>query len=636
MGSQVIPPLPPGFSLDEGTPPLPPGFVLDNEKKKPKEAPKDPPKPIESTLRGMVTPIEGFNQMVWDALPGDLPKRMSDTIKNREKDYQERRGKDAGLDVFRIGGEVANPATMFNPALAATTKGRVVQSALMGLLFGMNRPTQSPGERLSEGVAGAVGGAFIPGGWELAKAVGRGARNVTQGIFAPEKAAGRIANEIAGPRRDEVISSLMDAELGQTAKQAAVPSGSAEFAGLVELASKRNPSDALAVEKAQQAVRESAIGKIAKTEDDLAAAVAERAKRAKESYGAIEKNKIDPRSEKQVWNDRVKKAEERTKASADADFYPVPGQPKLPGTYSQAFGKNEAHEESFKNAYQLLRDTVGVEDSSLKTLLERPSIQRALRTAMESAQERGIHFPSKPGEKFSVENLQRMKVALDDALSGNPVNALDKGVAADVKATRGAFIDWLGSRSPEWKKARLNFAEDSVPVNQMQIGQFIEGKLKNPLERETPGAFAGAVKDSVKTVKKAGTGLPLDKKIEDVMTPEQMEVINNIVKQLQTNTEAKELANAGTNAAARKIGDLSHIQGTGILNRYVTLGTSALRGMASGATDKAINKVAELSLNPQKFAEVMQKAKPYERQEIVDALMMLNARASGITYGNEE
>lgn len=36
MGSSVIPPLPPGFSLDEA-PPLPPGFVLDGEKKKPEK-----------------------------------------------------------------------------------------------------------------------------------------------------------------------------------------------------------------------------------------------------------------------------------------------------------------------------------------------------------------------------------------------------------------------------------------------------------------------------------------------------------------------------------------------------------------------------------------------------------------------
>ena len=40
MGSTVIPPLPPGFTLDGGTPTLPPGFVLDGEKKKPESEKK--------------------------------------------------------------------------------------------------------------------------------------------------------------------------------------------------------------------------------------------------------------------------------------------------------------------------------------------------------------------------------------------------------------------------------------------------------------------------------------------------------------------------------------------------------------------------------------------------------------------
>lgn len=559
MGSSVIPPLPPGFSLDEGTPPLPPGFVLDGEKK---ESRKDAPKPIESTLRGMVTPIEGFNQMVWDALPGEFPKRMSEVIKAREKDYQDRRGKDAGLDVFRLGGEIANPATMLTPAAAATTGGRVAQGALMGLLFGMNRPTQSPEERLGDGVAGAVGGAVIPGGWELAKMVGRGARNVTQGIFSPEKAAGRIANEIAGPRRDEVISSLMDAELGQTAKQAAVPSGSAEFAGLVELASKRNPSDALAVEKAQQAARSKALKDAGGNDTAIDLARADRDMAATQLFGDANKAII----------------------KADPDLAQIASNPY------------------FKDAVP----------EALKVMKARKSSPQNL-----------------------TEFLQVVKFGLDRKLDRVGDDALDEAAKREVAKLKSDMVGWLEKKNPAFEKAQRQFAADSIPVNRGEVLKTLEEKTRNALDvKEAPNTFARSLKDPQKLIEEA-TGRNYGS-LEKLMDPKQLEVINAIVKQYQTDALGKELANAGTNAAARKIGDLSHIQGTGMLNRYVTLGTSALRGMASGATDKAINKVAELSLNPQKFAEVMRKAKPYERQEIVDALMMLNARASGITYGNEE
>lgn len=645
MGSSVIPPLPPGFVLDGGTPPLPPGFVLDDEKKKPKEEFGPKPTGGESFWTGVKSPVAGALQLALDSplsmqfVNPVLAKGLSDSITESEKDYQARRGEDAkNTDWMRVAGEVSNPLTFVSaPLKTATTAGRIGQSALIGGLFGLARPGATGEERVADAAKGAVVGALLPGGWELAKLLGRGGRNLFQGVFNPEAAAGRISREVSGKKVDDVIEALSKAEQGQTAQQAAVPAGSAKFSALTEIAAKKQPDEYLAAKNLQQEGREKAIGTVAKTGRDLEAAIEARAKNARENYSPeVMGQKVDPRSDTSIWNAKVRDAEKRTAESANADFYPVPGQPKLPGTYSEAFGKNEAHEEAFKNAYQMLKDTVGVENKSLAALLDRPSIQDALRVAMRGAQEKGSYFPTKSGEKFTVENIQRMKMALDDALNRPGESALDRTVKGEVADTRQALVDWLGSRSPEWKKARLAFAEDSKPINQMQVGQFLEKKVKDALDvKEMPGVFARAVEDAPGTIKKAGTGLPFNKKLEDVLTPEQMSVINSLVKQYQTDALAKQQAGAGLDATARQIGDLSHIQGTGMLNRYVTLATSGLRKVASGSTDKAIEAVATLGRDPAKFAEVMRKAKPYERQEIVDLLMQQQARALGITAAQD-
>lgn len=94
MGASVIPPLPPGFTLDGGTPPLPPGFTLD----KPKPAAQEPEgfwrkflgAAIEPNLAlatgAVAAPISGLagigatvgNAMgLTDADPGETVKRVA-------------------------------------------------------------------------------------------------------------------------------------------------------------------------------------------------------------------------------------------------------------------------------------------------------------------------------------------------------------------------------------------------------------------------------------------------------------------------------------------------------------------------------------------------------------------------------
>jgi len=591
----------------------------------------------EETLSSLITGKRGgINQMIAD----------------QEKAYQASRGPDAGtFDLARTAAEVSNPLA-FGALSKLATGGNLLSKLASASGIGILGATATP---ITEGpyaegkgnqmLAGAALGPALQAAGSGASSLGKTAYRAIEPMLpnGPADIFKRYAVELAGDGREKLRQALLNAKEyvpGSKPTSAEAMADLAEGTGLAAhqkaIAKAPETSAKFVGRKAEQeGAREAAIGTIAKTDADLEAAIAERAKNAKANYGAIEGQRVDPRSDSQIWNEKVKGAEQRTKDSANADFYPVSGQPKLPGTYSEAFGKNEAHEEAFKNAYQLLKDTVGVEDSSLKTLLNRPSVQAALREAMKSSQERNIYFPSKPGEKFSVENLQRMKVALDDMLNRKGESALDKGVAADVSATRGAFIDWLGSRSPEWKKARLNFAEDSKPINQMQVGNVLKEALVGPKDEERAAQFINATRNAPQTIKKAGSGQTMDS-LDQVLTPEQMKVVEAVTQDLVRNQKAQRLAQGTNLTGATNIEQGAQgVRLPNLLSREAMV-TNWLLGTIRHGADQKINKLAgEAYLEPKMLAKILEETPQSGRQKLVEA-MMRSMRNPGIAASTQQ
>lgn len=588
-------------------------------------------------VQGLATPGIGMGQVIANAVGEGAP--VNQAIADQEKAYQESRGKDKGsFDPLRTAAEIGNPLmwTAFGKlAQGATIPGKIAAGAGIGTAAATTTPVTEgdygEGKR-GQLVSAALMGAAIPGAVEAGKGAGKFLYRAVEPILpsGPGDIFRRYARELAGDNRGKIITALEDAkELVKGSKPTAgealayTPESTALAAHQRAISGAKEVSPSFQARAAeQQGARESAIGGIAGTKEELAAAIEERAKNAAKNYSPeVMGKKVDPRSDTQIWNSRVKAAEQRTENAANADFYPVPGQPKLPGTYSEAFGKNEAHEEAFKNAYHTLKDTVGVENKSLQALLGRPSIQDALRVAMRGSQETGGYFPTKPGEKFTVENIQRIKMALDDALNKPGDSALDRTVAKEVGDTRKALIDWLGTRSPEWKKARLNFAEDSAPINEMQVGQYLKDKLVSPLEKERATVFAQAVRDAPGTIKRAGSGRAFDS-LDQVMQPKNVEVVDAIVKDLSRKQQYEQLAR-GTNlqggTALERGGE--GVRLPNLLSRPAMV-TNFVLGLLKGRADEKINKIAgEAYLNPQMLADLLKDIPKTDKEILIEALM---------------
>lgn len=162
-----------------------------------------------------------------------------------------------------------------------------------------------------------------------------------------------------------------------------------------------------------------------------------------------------------------------------------------------------AREAAADSLYSQANGQTFTSDKTLGSLLQRPSMQQAIARAQKLASERGqplqigkdipetsITTPSLvlnaegnpaftttstiPGQnaKFSGRALNYIKMGLDDLISsGSQTGGIighEKGALND---TKGAFLNWMDSKSPIYQKARQTYASMSSPINAMETLQ---------------------------------------------------------------------------------------------------------------------------------------------------------------------
>lgn len=261
-------------------------------------------------------------------------------------------------------------------------------------------------------------------------------------------------------------------------------------------------------------------------------------------------------------------------------------------------------------------------------LLSRPSMQVALKDAAQGAKESDSYFPASTADQFSVGNLQRMKQSLDDAVRDPASFGIKATEAKEIGNTRDAFVKWLSEQSPAWEKARGQYAADSGPINQMEVGQYLSDKLNSALDQERPAAFAQAVRDAPGTIQRASDGPKLSE-LSDVLTPEQMKVVDAIQGDLARKSQADRLASGTNLGSSSPLGgnvNLPHM-----LSRPLTITDWALRTLkGADAVEPKINELAGSQyLDPVKLADSL--TRQTTQEAIIEAL--LRARNPAILAG---
>ena len=145
----------------------------------------------------------------------------------------------------------------------------------------------------------------------------------------------------------------------------------------------------------------------------------------------------------------------------------------------------------------------------------------------------------------------------------------------------------------------------------MEVGQYLEGKLTAPLEggTERAGVFANAVRDAAGTLKRATNNQVRFNTLSDVLTPEQVRIVNAIRDDLARVQTTKTQAQKGA-AAAPRISQLASQIGDApaLLNRAVTIANTIYNRLQGQIDRKLAIQIATEMLDPQAAARAVEKA----------------------------
>lgn len=523
-----------------------------------------------------------------------------------ESDAMTQRGRaelgSTGIDWWNAGGQVLSPAALAATRLltATSTPGRVVQGGVLGAAAGATEPVTKlgnyAGQKGEQIGAGAVVGGAIPAALAAALGIGKGVRNVVQpymGESGADAAAGRLLNDAVGPRREEVIQALKNAEPGVTAGQAANATNSAEFQAIQQIAANRDPSKyfgAGGIEGSQNEARLAAVRSVGKTEADLKAAIESRAANASEKYAEAFKQKV----------------------AGDDVLNTLMSRPSMSKVISRAVDLAKEQGKTFKIGEDIPETVI-----SGKIIGERGAPLTQTVVPAQTAQ-------------YPVESLHYIKMAMDDLIKNPERFGIGATEARAIGGTKSQFVDWLGSKSGAYDSARRQFAADSIPINRMEIGQYLEKKLVPAIGQDVEGAkqsaatFSQALRDAPGTIKRS-TGNPRFESLKDVLSEEEIKTLIKVRDELARDVSAKAHGKAGMEQASRKIGmSVPEIPPSGMFNPKISFARGVYNRVTGHATEKILDDLAKRMDSPQEVARIMEKAKPGERKSIAELLDAIN------------
>jgi len=571
---------------------------------------------------------------------------------NQAVNTVEQATKTDGLDIAGLAGAIVSPA---NKLALASGAGRLGTGALIGAQQGLIQPVQGA-DRMSGGdfattkagqalIGGVLGGTFDVGIATLQKAA-----KMTQGLTkeGKDRALQDYLNGLAGPERTAVITALQDArELVTGSRPTAaealtnIPSAS-ELIALQQKVRTQfgGPKAAFAAREAEQAAaREEAIAKIAGTPEQQRAL---RMRRDRETGRMREEalkqtdmaGDVVGRLEREI-SDRFNSiaAAEQTagmvgEAARRQAATAAQGRPgwlsagdvaaeaqQRSGAYKDVAAQKRAEakmkmlqrESLEQNGFYPLRaeDLASQLDSAIKGTNNDVVKQILSETAAKirsKADENGIVSSRDMYENIRKE-LNRDIVAALTRVGKAPMQGGLQKQEAEVAGNIKKFIDSAFDRSSDglWSKYLDTYKKYSQKIDRMRVGEELGKALNTPLNAESAGAFAAAVENASRTIKRAGTDIPRYERLNQLMSPTEMSTINSVRADLTRKVRADEMG-----AAA---GTAPDVQGKAKLPQFlsatITTFNAALDALQRGNKAEFNGKIAQLMLEPQKMAEFM-------------------------------
>jgi hypothetical protein len=423
--------------------------------------------------------------------------------------------------------------------------------------------------------------------------------------FDPKSVAYIAAAEGRGPEIVNALRNQTEIVPGSmpTAAQAAAPVGATRFSAMGASAAKTTSTPYFERAQAQKAAQLAAVQTVGKTPAELKAAEAARSSTARELYGIADEALVP----------------------ADRTFTGLLDRPSMDKVLARA--GNLAAEK----------------DIPFQIGQNRPA--QSIPSSILDAEGKPMGVTNIPGEvaKYPGSSLHMMKVAFDDLIKNPERFGIGAAEAQAIGKTRGEFLKWAEAKAPDYKTARETFSAQSKPINQMQVGQYLEGKLKPALETtggETPAAlkvaaFANAMEQAPQTIKRS-TGMTRFDELSQVLTPDQVKVLENIRADLAraklTEMQANAARGNGPDVNLMGTETLGTVRAPNFINNVTTTANYILRGLQGKLDQKLAIELAAEMLDPAVAAAALEKAMAREArgQKLSDPFKKTGKAASNI------
>lgn len=201
------------------------------------------------------------------------------------------------------------------------------------------------------------------------------------------------------------------------------------------------------------------------------------------------------------------------------------------------------------------------------------------------------------GSRDLYENIRKVANQDINALLGQGDKFASGGIpqtAAKALSQTKEAIDKALNKSTNgvWGQYLSKFKEYSARHDRMTVGAYLEGKLGTPMDKEAASTFSTAVENAANTIKRA-TGIPRYEKLSQVMTPQEVQAINQVQSDLIRRSKATDLGKIikGTEPEGGK-------KLPSMLSRPVALINDALESLKRGNKSDFNRTMTDLMLDP--------------------------------------
>ena len=270
-------------------------------------------------------------------------------------------------------------------------------------------------------------------------------------------------------------------------------------------------------------------------------------------------------------------------------------------------------------------ESVAVVDDTLKNILDRMP-KGTLESAAEIAKIEGKSFPSgvDVGSSLTGQQMHYIKRGLADKAYGSEAAT---GLGADaqraVKGLLDEYVTALESKIPVYGEARRTFSDLSAPVNQAQVLNEMVSVLTKPGggERITPFLNVLGRGETAMLKRAGGRGAPRYTALEEVLSPEQIGVVRNVAKELETNAAVKQEITLGQQRFSDLMKEvIPSFSLPNVFNIFATTANKVLDVVGVKAGKKTMAELEKAALTAKSFDDLLGTLPATERNRVLSVI----------------